>query len=273
MPGRLTALAFLSVGCSAQAPSYTALDAARPHSDAFGSGSGSADGSSAQPDAAPAAPLTISGTVGFVASSAADVNAVITPYTANSGSAGSAVQENHDGTFKVTLDTMDGAFDGYLEVEVPNTNDGVTYVWPSAPLTTSLTGLNVTLPSTPAFLSGGLFQQCNGNTSTSFDTADGVVGIQVATLADGVYTGVFGVQIGLPTGAASVCYDKKYPAGDYGPDPTAIVTNDDGMAYLLNVPATDSLTLYASNGHGTIFKEPTIPVIAGAYTMAFIVEQ
>jgi hypothetical protein len=198
--------------------------------------------------------LTIIGTV-------SPEDSTITPYTASGASAGSAAQMNGGGSFTLTIETV-GAFDGYLKVVSGAANTLPTYVWPAAPLTTNLLGLSIDV-LTPDQVSALLYQPCDGDTGLAFNAADGVVEVQVASFETGVASGIGSAAVSEPSGAAGVCYGNRL---------AETATDDSGLAFLLNVPASDSVTLNASRT-GYAFAPTTIPVVAGAYTMTFIVEQ
>ncbi len=218
-------------------------------------------------DAAPSGPssVTVSGHVGAFGANEGVPGVNIAAYSASGDAIGSPVAALPNGTFTISVPTTAGAFNGYFLVT--SVNPVPTYVWPAAPLTTDLTELEIGMFGTAVDIQHTLFQECG---STTYSAADSVIGVQVGTLADTLVTGMSGAKVDLPDGAGSVCYNKKFPAGDEVPDSGPTATDTSGGAYILNVPASDSVTLAASGGSATL--TPTkIPTVAGAYTMTFIV--
>lgn len=156
------------------------------------------------------------------------------------------------GMYSLTIETGGVAVDGYLEAKLEGYLD--LYLYPPKPLTGDYDGasLNIVNENTVSLLS----QLCKPN----YDPAKGLI---AAIIADSAENPIAGATASSNPAAENDCYN-----GETLPEPELTVTNTDGIAYLLGLPAGE-VTVSASL-NGTTFGAHKVTARAGTFTTTVI---
>jgi hypothetical protein len=211
-----------------------------------GGGGGSADAATAP------AMITISGKAtkreGTASSDAAGV--VVAAYK-NSDPNTVVVMGTTDATgmYSLMIPTGGTAVDGFLKATLSGFLD--VYLYPPKPLSADYDGasLNILNQSTLDLLSGTL---CG----SAQEATKGVIAVLVVDATD---TAVAGATVTATPAAAKTCYNQ----GGL-PNRNATMTDADGIAYFLNVPAGE-VTVTATKA-GTTYRNQKVNARAGAFT-------
>jgi hypothetical protein len=219
-----------------------------------GGGGGPDGGGSADAPSAPAM-ITISGeaTKREGATQTPAVGAMVAAYKNSDPNTPVAMTTTDAaGMYTMTLETGGVALDGYLKASLAGFLD--LYLYPPKPLTADFAGasLNIVNQGTVDLL-GTLCQ--NGQ-----DAAKGVIALIIADAAENP---IAGATVMSNPAAAKYCYNM----GQF-PGAMATMTQDDGIAYMLNVTA-GNVTVNATKS-GTTFVSHTVNARAGAFTTTVI---
>jgi hypothetical protein len=158
------------------------------------------------------------------------------------------------GNYTLMIPTGGHPVDGFIKATKATFVD--TYLYPPAPLVADFAGgsINLLTTDTYTFATNTL---CQGNQ----DAAKGVIGTLVQ---DSAGTPVGGVKVDADPVASKSCYDSGGV-----PTASAMMTDTDGVALLLNVLGAESLTATKA---GVTFKSHTVKVFAGAFTTTLITQ-
>lgn len=161
------------------------------------------------------------------------------------------------GEFSLSVVSGGTPVNGYVGA----TGDGYVdaYVYPPIPVTDSQADLPALMiePDTFGLLNSVLL----GETQSA---SDGWIGVVVF---DAAGNPVAGAQVGTSPGAGAVHYNSTGQNGTL-PDANATVTDTDGVAYLVNVPA-GPVSVYATKS-GVRFRPTSLIARAGVITMTAV---
>jgi hypothetical protein len=221
---------------------------------ACGGGGGGGDDTK-QPDASNVpATITIAGVVsGRDTTTTKPLSGiVVTAYKASDDSLVAMATSDASGNYSITVTTNGAALDGYLKA----TNAGYldTYLYPPAPVSADFSGASVNMITTNTF-SLVANTLCGGNQMTS-------MGAMAVEVIDSAMAVVPGAMVSSTPAAGKVCYNM----GGF-PNKNATMTDTDGIAYLLNVTGSVSVTATKA---GSTFTAHSVNARAGAFTTTLI---
>ncbi len=160
------------------------------------------------------------------------------------------------GNYTMDIETGGVAIDGYIKATIASYLD--TYLYPPSPLAEDFTNASINVVNTQVVSLFGTF--CGA----TIDLAQGVVAVEVASSTG---TAVAGAAVASTPGATSYCYDGT-TAGI--PDKMATVSGADGIAYMLGVTGSASVTATKS---GETFAAHTVNARPGTLTTTIIAGQ
>lgn len=157
------------------------------------------------------------------------------------------------GNYSLVITTGGVAVDGYLKGTFNGLID--TYLYPPKPLAEDydMAAINMIDSGTMNLLSNNLCRNAQ-------ETTNGVIGLIVA---DAARMPVAGATVSSTPAAAKYCYNQ----GGF-PNQNAAMTEGDGLAYMLNLPA-GAVTVSASMS-GTTFSSHQVEARANALTTTVI---
>jgi hypothetical protein len=212
---------------------------------------------SSTPDAAATAPpmITVSGTATKREGTSTNPGAGVKIEAFRKGESAAVAMTTTDaqGNYSLTLTTNGVALDGYLKGTLTGFVD--TYLYPPKPLAENfdMASMNMINQSTIDLLSDTL---CGSKQ----DAAKGAVAVIVA---DANRTAVAGAMVSSTPAAAKYCYNQ----GGF-PNRNAVMTDADGIAYMLNV-APGNVSVSATKS-GTTFASHSVEARAGVLTTTVI---
>ncbi|MBV8759175.1 MAG: hypothetical protein JO257_17940 [Deltaproteobacteria bacterium] len=216
---------------------------------------GGPDGSTGGNHDAPSAPamVTFSGTVQSKGTSTSPLAGVsLGAYGEGSSTAVATATSDSQGNFTMMIPTGGTALQGYVKATFNGYVD--TYLYPPTAVAADTTGVTVFMvtPSTYDLLANTL---CQGNQMTT----NGGIAVEVL---DASMAKVQGATVASMPAATKYCYNQ----GGF-PNKSATSTDTDGIAYMLNV--TGTATVSASKS-GLTFKSHQVNARAGALTLTII---
>jgi hypothetical protein len=198
--------------------------------DGGGGGGGTPDAPSNVP-----AMVTISGTTAEKSTSTTMLSGVMIAAYRNSDPNTPVVMTTSDaqGNYTLSIPTNGMALDGYVKATYTGLID--TYLYPPRALVADFSGASIYMVSTSTrdLLSGTLCGALQ-------DNAKGVVAVLVV---DAAMTPIAGATVSSSPAAAKYCYNS----GGF-PNKTATMTDTDGIAYMINLPAGDVTVMAAKSG-------------------------
>ncbi len=221
-------------------------------------GCGSSGSGTKTPDAAigsAAAKITVSGTAQAQGASATPLAGVAIAAYRNGDETTPLATATSDtqGKYMMDIETGGVAIDGYIKATISSYLD--TYLYPPAPLTTDLSNASINIVNTSTV---ALFATFCG--ASAIQPTDGVIAVQVISGT----TAVAGATAASTPAATSYCYDGT-TAGI--PDKMATVSGADGIAYMLGVTGSASVTATKS---GATFAAHTVNARPGTLTTTII---
>ncbi len=157
------------------------------------------------------------------------------------------------GAYSMEIQTGGVAIDGYIKATIGSYLD--SYLYPPAPLGQDFTNAAINLVTTQTV---GAFGNLCGVTIAA---TDGVIAVEVASAAG---MAVAGATVASTPAAAHYCYNG---ASASIPDHNATMTSTDGIAYMLSVSGSASVTATKS---GATFAAHTVNARPGALTTTII---
>ena len=150
--------------------------------------------------------------------------------------------------------TSDGAFDGYVKSALSSFLD--TYLYPPAPLIETFSALSINhIDSTT------LNYLTNTSCGSAQVTTNGIVAVVVVDMNN---MPVAGVAVSSAPAATKYCYN-----GTNGlPDMAAAMTSNDGVAYMINVPA--GKVMVSAQKAGIVFRPHEVTARANVLTGTLI---
>ena len=200
--------------------------------------------------------ITISGVVSErnTTTTTPTAGVVVTAYKASDDSVVAMATSDAMGKYSITVTTNGSALDGYLKAT--HTGDLDTYLYPPAPVSADFAGASVNLITSGTFdlVANTL---CAGNQMAT----NGAMAVEVIDAAMAVVPGA--VVTSTPA-ASKVCYNM----GGF-PNKNATMTDTDGIAYMLNVPPTGTVSVTATKT-GSTFASHSVKARPGAFTTTLI---
>lgn len=215
------------------------------------------DDSSATADAPPSAPpmITVSGTATKREGTASNPAAGVTIEAFRNGQSAAVAMTTTDasGNYTLTLVTGGVALDGYLKGTLTGFKD--TYLYPPKPLAENFDMASINM----------LNQQTLDLLSDTFcrNKQDSTKGAVAVIVADANRMAVAGAMVSSTPAAAKYCYNQ----GGF-PNQNAVMTDTDGIAYMINLAPGD-VTVSATKS-GTTFSSHAVNARAGALTTTVI---
>jgi hypothetical protein len=156
------------------------------------------------------------------------------------------------GLYTLTVTTNGQALDGYLKSTLAGFLD--TYLYPPRPLVENFDGASLNI------INQSSLDLLNTLCQNSQDPANAVIAVLVVDATD---TAVEGAAVASTPASGDYCYnaDSGFPGGD-------TVTNTDGIAYMLNVPAGN--VMVTATKSGTTFRSHTVTARVDALTTTVI---
>ncbi|MEO8845880.1 MAG: hypothetical protein ABI704_30190, partial [Kofleriaceae bacterium] len=222
-------------------------------------GCGDDGGMTTPADAAPVVPahIMISGTAQSKGISSAPLAGVaISAYSnTDENTAVATATTDQSGNYTLDVTTNGKALDGYIKASIASYLD--TYLYAPAPLAADYAGASMNL------VTENTLETLSSLCHHGITNAMGVVGLEVIDKAGAVVAGA--MVTGTPAPAA-YCYD-----GTSGlPDSTVMMTNADGLGYMLDL--SGSVTVTASKS-GMTFGSHVINVRIGSLTTTLVAGQ
>ena len=219
------------------------------------SSSGGPDGSTGGGADAPSAPamVTFSGIVQSKGTSTSPLSgAMLGAYKEGGTTPVATAMSDAQGNFTMMIPTGGTALQGYVKATYNGYVD--SYLYPPTPVSADTTGVTVFMvtSSTYDLLANTL---CQGNQMTT----NGGIAVEVL---DASMAKVQGATVSSMPAATKYCYNQ----GGF-PNKSATATDTDGIAYMLNV--TGTATVSASKS-GITFKSHQLNARAGALTLTII---
>ncbi len=159
------------------------------------------------------------------------------------------------GAYSMDIETGGVAVDGYIKATIASYLD--TYLYPPAPLSEDFTNASINIVNNGTVTAFGSL--CNIDIAAT----DGVVAVEVVNAAG---TPVSGAAVASTPAASVYCYNGTSPL----PDHNATTTAADGIAYMIAVNGTASVT--ATKG-GLTFAAHTVNARPGTLTTTIIAGQ
>lgn len=215
------------------------------------------DDSSATADAPPSAPpmITVSGAATKREGTASNPAAGVTIEAFRNGQSAAVAMTTTDasGNYTLTLVTGGVALDGYLKGTLTGFKD--TYLYPPKPLAENFDMASINM----------LNQQTLDLLSDTFcrNKQDSTKGAVAVIVADANRMAVAGAMVSSTPAAAKYCYNQ----GGF-PNQNAVMTDTDGIAYMINLAPGD-VTVSATKS-GTTFSSHAVNARAGALTTTVI---
>jgi hypothetical protein len=216
---------------------------------------GTTDGNNSTIDSPPApAMIKLSGIAQSKGTSTAPLQGVAIAAFANSAPTTPIAMTTSaaDGTFTLDITTNGTALDGFLKATISGYID--TYLYPPIQVAADYSGVTVFMvtSSTYDLLANTL---CKGNQLTT----NGAIAAEVL---DASAMAIAGAKVSSSPAATKYCYNQ----GGF-PNSSAMMTDTDGIGYMLNV--TGDATVSATKS-GTTFHSHSVNARAGALTLTII---
>jgi len=199
--------------------------------------------------------VTISGTATARSTSSMPLaNVAIAAYRAGNDTTPVAMTTSDaQGNYSLVIMTNGNALDGYLKATIGGYLD--TYLYPPAPVAEDFAGASVYMltQGTLDLLSGLLCGSSQMSTN----------GVIAALVADANDAAVAGATVSSSPAASKVCYNQGGT-----PNKNAMMTDTDGVAYMLNVPPGNA-TVSAAKA-GSTFQSHAVNARVGTFTTTII---
>ncbi len=221
-------------------------------------GCGSSDSGTKTPDAAigsAAAKITVSGTAQAQGISSTKLAGVAIAAYRNGDETTPIATATTDtqGAYTMDIETGGVAIDGYIKATIASYLD--TYLYPPAPLAEDFSNASINIVNT------GTVSAFGSLCGMDIAPTDGVIAVKVASAAG---TAVAGAAVASTPAAALYCYNG---ASGSIPDHMATATASDGIAYMIAVSGSASVTATKS---GATFTAHAVNARPGTLTTTIV---